>query len=42
MENGYCIVMTTTDSQEEAGRLAELLVTQKLAACVQSLPITST
>ena len=38
----YCIIMTTTDSQEEAHRLAELLVTQHLAACVQSLPITST
>ena len=41
MDTGACIIMTTTDSQEEANRLAELLVTQKLAACVQSTPITS-
>ncbi|MFW5713253.1 MAG: divalent-cation tolerance protein CutA [Brevefilum sp.] len=42
MENEYCIIMSTTDSQEEANRLAEMLVTQGLAACVQSIPITST
>jgi periplasmic divalent cation tolerance protein len=42
MQNAYCIVMTTTDSQEEANRLAELLVMQRLAACVQTTPITST
>jgi periplasmic divalent cation tolerance protein len=42
MKDGYSIIMTTTDSQEEANRLAELLVTQRLAACVQTLPITST
>lgn len=42
MEDGYSIIMTTTDSQEEANRLAKLLVTQRLAACVQTTPITST
>ncbi len=42
MKDNYSIIMTTTDSQEAANRLAELLVTQQLAACVQSLPITST
>jgi len=42
MKDSYCIVMTTTDSQEEADQLAEMLVTKYLAACVQSLPITST
>ena len=42
MKDGYSIIMTTTDSQEEANRLAELLVMQRLAACVQSTPITST
>ena len=42
MKDGYSIIMTTTDSQEDANRLAELLVTQQLAACVQSTPITST
>ncbi|MEM8533870.1 MAG: divalent-cation tolerance protein CutA [Chloroflexota bacterium] len=39
--NQYGIVMTTTDSQDEADRLAEGLVEQKLAACVQILNITS-
>jgi periplasmic divalent cation tolerance protein len=34
--------MTTTNSQEEANRLAEMLVRTRLAACVQSTPITST
>jgi periplasmic divalent cation tolerance protein len=42
MEGHYCILMTTTDSQDEADQLAELLVTQRLAACVQTTPITST
>ena len=42
MADGYCIIMTTTSSQAEANRLAELLVTGKLAACVQSIPVTST
>ncbi len=42
MAKKYSVVMTTTDSQEEANRLSDLLVREKLAACVQSLPITST
>jgi periplasmic divalent cation tolerance protein len=33
--------MSTTGSQEEADKLAGLLVSKKLAACVQILPITS-
>ena len=37
----HCIVMTTTGSLEEAARLAEVLVNQKLAACVQMIPMTS-
>ncbi|HQL39446.1 MAG TPA: divalent-cation tolerance protein CutA [Anaerolineaceae bacterium] len=37
----HCIVMTTTGSLEEAARLAEALVNQKLAACVQMIPMTS-
>ena len=35
------IVMTTVDSPDEATRLAQLLVRDRLAACVQVLPITS-
>ncbi len=42
MADSYCIIMTTTDSQEKANRLAEMLVTERLAACVQITPITST
>jgi periplasmic divalent cation tolerance protein len=38
----YLQVLTTAGSEEEAGRIAELLVEQKLAACVQVVgPITS-
>lgn len=39
----YVQIETTTDSQEEADRLAKELVGQRLAACVQTLgPMTST
>lgn len=39
----YIEVRTTTDSQEAAQKIAEALVNQRLAACVQvSGPITST
>ncbi len=41
MNHPFCIILTTTASQEEAERLAEMLVTQKLAACVQILPTSS-
>jgi periplasmic divalent cation tolerance protein len=38
----YVQVMTTVGSEEEAGRIAALLVEQKLAACAQVVgPITS-
>ena len=36
-----CVIMTTTHDPAEAGRLAEGLVRGGLAACVQSMPITS-
>lgn len=38
----YCVVLTTAGTEEEAHRLAEGLVSRKLAACVQAMPITST
>ncbi len=41
MSQEYCVILTTTGSQEEANHLSELLVQGKLAACVQSFPITS-
>jgi periplasmic divalent cation tolerance protein len=41
MTDQYCMILTTTGSQEEANLIAELLVTRKLAACVQMTKITS-
>lgn len=41
MAETHCTMLTTAGSQEEANRLAELLVTQRLAACVQITPIHS-
>ncbi len=41
MGDNFCIIMTTTNSQEEADQLAEMLVAQRLAACVQTTRITS-
>lgn len=35
------VVLTTTETPDEAERLARLLVERRLAACVQALPITS-
>lgn len=36
------VVLTATSSQEEADRIAEALVRERLAACCQSSPIRST
>jgi periplasmic divalent cation tolerance protein len=38
----YVLVMTTTDSADEAKSLAHIAVEKKLAACVQSMSISST
>jgi periplasmic divalent cation tolerance protein len=35
------LILTTASTQEEAARIAEALVTEKLAACVQTAPIES-
>jgi len=37
----YCIVITTTDSKEEANTLAEAILNEKLAACIQISEIES-
>ncbi len=37
----YCVVLTTCGSREDAEKLAGGLVKNRLAACVQLLPITS-
>jgi periplasmic divalent cation tolerance protein len=42
MNTPYGIVLTTVADAEEARRLAEGLLDQRLAACVQMLPIHST
>lgn len=39
--DSYCVILTTAGSQDEAHRLAELLVSRKLAACVQIANISS-
>lgn len=35
MSDPYCVILTTTGNLEEANRLSELLVSRRLAACVQ-------
>jgi len=42
MTKSYDIILTTTGSKEEADRLAEMLVSRQLAACVQVINIGST
>ena len=42
MNDAYSVILTTTGSADEAQRLAEVLVSRKLAACVQTVPIAST
>lgn len=37
----YCVIVTTTDTKQEAKRIAAALLETKLAACVQLLPIDS-
>lgn len=41
MPEVYCVILTTTGTREQAERLAELLVTRRLAACVQITAISS-
>ncbi len=38
---GYCVVLTTTDSEEHAERIVNAALEAKLAACLQLLPIKS-
>lgn len=41
MGERYCVVLTTCGSREDADRLAGELVNNRLAACIQILPMTS-
>lgn len=34
----FCVVLTTVKNRAEAKRLAEMLVSEKLAACVSAVP----
>ena len=40
-EHDYVIVVTTTESKEEAHRIAQALLNARLAACLQIFPIES-
>ncbi|MEN6299222.1 MAG: divalent-cation tolerance protein CutA [Anaerolineaceae bacterium] len=42
MTKSYDIILTTTGSKEETDRLAEMLISRQLAACVQVINIGST
>lgn len=37
----YGVLLTTTPNRDEAAKIAKLLIDEKLAACVQLLPIES-
>lgn len=37
----YCVIVTTTETKQQAKEIAASLLTAKLAACVQLLPIES-
>ena len=41
MTEECCVILTTVGDKDEADRLAELLVSRKLAACVQITPVSS-
>jgi periplasmic divalent cation tolerance protein len=38
---GYCVVLTTTDSDEHAERIVGAVLSAKLAACLQLIPMKS-
>ncbi|WP_165313794.1 divalent-cation tolerance protein CutA [Vibrio ziniensis] len=41
MNDKFCIVLTTTNSQEVTQQLIRNLLSNQLAACIQTLPINS-
>ena len=41
MSDSYCVILTAVASRSAAEELARLLVTRRLAACVQITPVTS-
>lgn len=41
MNEEYCIVLTTFESNEQAEKCVDIIIERKLAACVQMIPIRS-
>lgn len=41
MPGSYCVILTTVGSLQEADSIAEMLVSRKLAACVQIAAVSS-
>jgi periplasmic divalent cation tolerance protein len=39
--SGFCVVLTTTDSEGHAERIVDAVLEAKLAACLQLIPIKS-
>ena len=39
--SGFCVVLTTTDSEVHAERIVDAVLEAKLAACLQLMPIKS-
>jgi periplasmic divalent cation tolerance protein len=42
MSDSYCVILTTTGNLQEAENMARMLVSRKLAACVQVSGVSST
>ena len=42
MPDSYCVIFTTTGNLQEAENMARMLVSRKLAACVQITDVSST
>lgn len=40
-EETFCIVLTTFESEEQADKVSEEIIKNKLAACIQYIPIKS-
>jgi len=41
MDHAYCVVLTTTNSKDNVNAIVDSVLANKLAACVQILPIES-
>lgn len=41
LKETFCIVLTTTNNDDNKNQIIEALLSQQLAACIQEMPITS-